>query len=286
MKHVSVLRSMPVLICLAAVMARHASASAVAVVLSDDQPATQEALRGVLEVLPNARALALAEAGAGLAGAGVVVTLGQRASGQRYDGAARMVAALVMDPGLELPAGSAQVSPLPDAFSLMATVRGLAPELQVLGVLTGSGQYQPYVHYLEAAGKVTGVRILAKSVDSAPDLVSALRGMQGKAQALWLAPTPLLLGQKNFQFVSDYCRSTKLPLIAPVPELAGAGALAGVAPSAHDQGRAAGLAAKDLAAGKPVERSINVEQNKVIISAKVAASLGLKVGPRDGEIVP
>ncbi|HXC64569.1 MAG TPA: ABC transporter substrate binding protein, partial [bacterium] len=175
---------------------------------------------------------------------------------------------------------------LPDAFSLLATIRGLSNGLEALAVLAPQGQYLPYVRYLEAAGKVTGVKIVLETADSPPDLVSALRGLKGKVQAVWLAPTPMLLDQKNFKFVADFCRNTGVGLFAPVPELAGAGALAGVAPSPVDLGRAAGAAAKDLAAGKSVNKSVNVDQSKVMISVKLAAAMGLKVSARDGLLVP
>jgi hypothetical protein len=261
-------------------------ASKVVVVLSDEQPATREALRGVRAVLPNAQTLALTATSGDLDGVGVVVALGAQAAGQAYPGAPKMVAALVMDPALALPSGAVQVSSLPDAFSLLATIRGLSADLRVLAVLAPSGLYDAYVHYLEAAGKVTGVKILLEKADSQSDLVADLRQIKGKAQALWLAPAPLLLEQKNFQFVAEFCRNTRIGLFAPVPELAGAGALAGVAPGALDLGRAAGSAAKDLAAGKAVNKLLSVDQCTVMISAKLAAALGLKVGPRDGQLLP
>jgi len=266
--------------------ARPASAAKVAVVLSDEQPSTREALRGVRLVLPNARALALTATGSDLEGVGVVVALGAQAASQNYPGGPKLVAAMVMDPSLALPEGSVLVSSLPDAFSLLATIRGLSNGLEALAVLAPQGQYLPYVRYLEAAGKVTGVKIVLETADSPPDLVSALRGLKGKVQAVWLAPTPMLLDQKNFKFVADFCRNTGVGLFAPVPELAGAGALAGVAPSPVDLGRAAGAAAKDLAAGKSVNKSVNVDQSKVMISVKLAAAMGLKVSARDGLLVP
>jgi|GEM_PF-2270086 hypothetical protein len=269
-----------------AVFAEPLAGAKVAVVLSDDRPATREAWRAVQEVLPNAEALALTGTSGHMGGVAVVVALGSPAIVQPYPSSAKMVAALFMDPDLPMPEGAVQVSSLPDAFLFLGKIHDLVPTLATLAVFTGSGVYQPYIHYLEAAGRVTGTKILVRNVESPSDLVGALRGLQGKAEALWLAPLPLLLDQKNFQFASDYCRNTKLALIAPVPELAGAGALAGMAPSVHDLGRAAGLVAKDLAAGKSGARSVNADGIKVTINATVAAALGLKVGPADGQIVP
>jgi hypothetical protein len=263
-----------------------AAAAAVAIVMSDQSPSAREALKGAHQVLPNAPVLALTATASEFNGVGVVVALGAQAAGQAYPGGPKLVAALVMDPTLALPRGSVLISPLPDAFSLLATIRGLSANLQVLAVLAPSGQYQAYVHYLEAAGKVTGVKILLKTADSPSDLVSALRELKGKAQALWLAPAPMLLEQKNFTFVADYCGNTGIGLFAPVPELAGAGALAGVAPSALDLGRAAAASAKDLAEGKSVSKSVNVDQSTVMINRRLAAAMGLKVTSRDGILLP
>ncbi|HXB98603.1 MAG TPA: hypothetical protein VNZ54_11165, partial [bacterium] len=127
--------------------------------MSDEQPSTREALRGVRLVLPNARALALTATGSDLEGVGVVVALGAQAASQNYPGGPKLVAAMVMDPSLALPEGSVLVTSLPDAFSLLATIRGLSNGLEALAVLAPQGQYLPYVRYLEAAGKVTGVKI-------------------------------------------------------------------------------------------------------------------------------
>ena len=284
MKRISIARIFWILSL--AALARPLACAKVAVVLSDDRPSTYEAWRAVHEVLPSAEAMALTETSGRLAGVGVIVALGSPAIVQPYPSSSKMVAALSMDPSLPMPEGAVQVSSLPDAFLFLGKVHDLVPALTTLAVFTGPGLYQPYIHYLEAAAKVTGTRILVKNVESPSGLVGALRGLQGKAEALWLAPLPLLLDQKNFQFVSDYCRSTKLALIAPVPELAGAGALAGMAPSVQDLGRAAGMAAKDLAAGKAGARSVNADGIKVTINATVAAALGLKVGPADGQIIP
>jgi ABC-type uncharacterized transport system substrate-binding protein len=268
------------------VLARPLVCAKVAVVLSDDQPATREAWQAVHQIVPEAQSMALTATSGRLDGIAVIVALGPSAITQAFPASAKLVAALSVDPGLAVPNGTVQVSSLPDAFLFIGKVHDLVPKLQTLAVFTGSGLFQAYIHYLEAAGKVTGVKILVRDVDSPSDVVGALRALPGKAEALWLAPSAVLLGQKNFQFISNYCRNTSVALIAPVPELAGAGALAGVAPSAQDLGRAAGQAAKDLAAGKSVGHTVNADGIRTIINGGVATALGLKVSATDGEIIP
>jgi hypothetical protein len=261
------------------------TASRIAVVLSDGQDPGREALRGVREVLPDAEPLGLQDALGALEGVGVVVALGPQAAGLAYPPAVSVVAALVGDAGPR-PASGVRVSPLPDAFFLMSKIHDLVPGVSTLAIFTGAGHYQPYVRYLGAAGRVTGTKILLRTADAPADVVTALRSLPGQAQALWLAPEPQLLGQESFRLIAQYCLANKVALIAPVPELAGAGALAGVAPAPHDLGRAAGLAALALAAGKATGSSVDAELSRVLINPATAAALGLKADARDGELLP
>jgi hypothetical protein len=263
-----------------------AAAPARVVVVAGDDPASKEAAQGVREAAPGALLRALADGPGDLGFGDVVVALGEAAAHADYPAANGLVLALSSDPGTALAPHCIRVSPLPDAFCLMAKAHDLVPNLGTLATFTVGDHDQPYLRYLGAAGKVTQTKLLERRVNDSADVVAGLRALPGKAQALWLAPEPLLLGAETFKLVADFCRSHQVALIAPVALLARAGALAGVAPSAQDLGKAAGQAALALAGGKPGGHTVNSEQCRTMINSSVAAAMGLKVSASEGELTP
>lgn len=257
----------------------------VVVVQSDQMDASQAALKGVRAVVPGARAVPWSQEMAGVGPRDVVVAVGEKALRTEYPAGASLVALLINDPELKLARPFVRVSPLPDAFFLMAKIRDLVPGLSSVAVFTMGDHFKAYVKYLGAAGFVTNTTVLSKSVNQEDELLSALKALPGRAQALWLSPDSILLDLNNFKLISVFCRANKIALIAPVALLARAGALAGVAPSALDQGQAAGKAAAGLAAGTFKANSIVSDQCEVLINPATARALGLKADPRDGTLL-
>lgn len=255
------------------------------VVVGDGQGSSQEVLAGIRDVLPAAGSVLLKDAATELAPGDVVVALGDQAAANAYPSGTPLVIGLLADPALKLPKQSIRVSPLPDAFFLMSKIRDLVPALATLAVFGVADHYQSYIKYLGATGTVTGTKILSRTVNNPEDLVAALRSLIGHAEALWLTPEPRLLGRESFKLISDFCGANKIGLIAPVAGLAKVGALAGVAPSFREQGRAAGNAAAGLAAGRSSGGMVTAVHCQVLINAAAARSLGLSVGPKMGELV-
>jgi ABC-type uncharacterized transport system substrate-binding protein len=259
--------------------------AAVVVVEPDQQDASQAVLAGVQAVVPSAKAVLLSQGLAGVGPRDVVVAVGDQAARSEYPAGAAMVALLLDDPDLKLERTCVRVSPLPDAFFLMSKIRDLVPGLSTVAIFSMGDHFKSYIKYLGAAGFVSNTTILPHAVDRVDDLVAGLRSLPGKAQALWLAPDPLLLDLGNFKLIATFCSANKIALIAPVTVLARAGALAGIAPSAQDQGQAAGKAAAGLLAGTFKASSIVSDQCEVLINPDTARTLGLRADPRDGSIL-
>jgi ABC-type uncharacterized transport system substrate-binding protein len=260
-------------------------ATVVVVVQTDSQDASEEALAGIKTVVPAAQSQVLGQGAPVVGPNDVVVALGDGAALAAYPSTCSLVVALLTDQDLKIERPCVRVSPLPDAFFLMSKIRDLVPTLQTLAVFNTQDHFDAYIKYLAAAGFVSNTTVLPRSVNSPADLVAGLRALPGHAQALWLTPESSFLNLSNFNLIKVYCTANKIALIAPVTLLARAGALAGVAPSAGDQGQAAGKAAAGLEAGTFKAINIVSDQCDVLINPSAAQALGLKADARDGTLV-
>jgi hypothetical protein len=260
--------------------------SQVVVVLSEDQDSNTEAMAGIRDVVPAASTVHLKDGLNGITAGDVVVALGDEAAHADYPAGVPLVVALVLDPDQKISRPCVRVSPLPDGFVLMGKIHDLVPTLSTLAVFNVKDHDRDYIKYLGAAGAISTVKVSARSIGSLPDLVSGLRAIHGRAEALWLTPESSLLRQDSFKVISDFCMANKIALIAPVAILAKVGALAGVAPSFRDQGREAGKAALALQSGKPGPLTVSSSKCETLINGGVATALGLKPSASDGEIIP
>jgi hypothetical protein len=278
-------RLLPRLLFLMLILPIHGWAKVV-IVLGEDQDSSSETMTGIKDVVPAASTIHLKDGLSGIAASDVVVALGDEAAHADYPAGVPLVVALVLDPDQKIGRPCVRVSPLPDGFVLMGKIHDLVPALSTLAVFNVKDHDRDYIKYLGAAGAISTIKVSTRSIGSLPDLVSGLRAIHGRAEALWLTPESSLLRQDSFKVISDFCLANKIALIAPVAILAKVGALAGVAPSFRDQGREAGKAALILQAGKPGPQEVSSSKCETMISAGTAQALGLKPSASDGEIIP
>jgi ABC-type uncharacterized transport system substrate-binding protein len=263
-----------------------AYSSEVVLVRDPAQDTQSEAVEGVKDILPQVAVHTLQEGAGPLSSGDVVLALGDQAAQAQDSTSASLICALLTDPDLKISRSCVRVSPLPDAFFLMSKIRDLVPNLKTLAAFNSHGHYKAYIKYLNGAGFVMSISVVGQGVDSANDLLGALRSLPGKAQALWLTPEPELLKTENFKLIAAFCSANRIALIAPVAVLAKTGALAGIAPDMRELGRAAGQAAKDLAAGKSVGATVTSQKCEVLVSAGTAAALNIKLDAGSGTLVP
>ena len=260
-------------------------AAQVLVIQGEEQPSYQEAFAGIRSAVPAARLLPLATSKDAVKAGDVVILIGDAAAGAELPPGTPVLAALLSDPELARLKRWTNINVLADAFAFMSKVQDLVPGLTELAVFRVKDHYQDHVKYLGAAAAVSTIKVRASGINNPGDLASALRSLPGRAQALWLAPDPLLMQTDNFKLIARFCQASKIALIAPLPLLARAGALAAVAPSYKDIGAAAGKAAASLLAGKGLSPEISSNQCEVLINGATARALGIRVDAKQGQIL-
>lgn len=261
----------------AAIAAAPLRASTVVAVLSGDSAPYKEALEGLKAVVADVDS-AILPALPNLGGAKVVVTFGGEAALKSYPSSLAMVAALLPDPKLKPRHGGSlsRVGIPPDPAVLAAKIRSI--QSGTLAVFD-PGSYSEYVAQLKSAGSAAGLNVDVKKVSDVADLAARLPGLKDSAKSLWIPPDPLFMNPKTFGLLSGFCKSAGIALIAPVPGLARAGALAGIAPTFKQQGRAAGVAALAYQGGSNPGAWVYSDKTEFVVNKGVAAALGLNGAP-------
>ena len=251
--------------------------ASIMVILSSDSPIYQEALDGIKQSAPTARSVVMDAHHADIGGAQVVVSVGDAAAMLELPSGVKRVAAMVADFHTKPEGRPVNVEMLPDVFSLISLIGDLCPKLETLAVFSVGDHYQSYLEYLSTNAKIANDKVKIWRLESNADLVEALKSLPGKAQALWVVPDALFVSPVNFKLISDFCLASKIALIAPSPLLAPAGALAGLAPSPMEIGRAAGSAAQKLDEGKNPGLNVHPDKSESKVNLQVAQALGLRV---------
>lgn len=256
-------------------MAGTLSAADVVAVLSGDSGPYKEALEGLKAVVGEVDAATL-PAQPDLAHAKVIVTFGSEAALRKYPATAALVAALLPDPKLRPKHAGAltRIGLTPAPALLAAKIKALQPGAATLAALD-PGNYGEYLAALRGAAGAVGLALQVKKVESLADLATKLPGLKGEAQALWVPPDPLFMNPKTFGLLVAFCKGAGIGLYVPVAGLAKAGALAGVAPSFKQQGRAAGTAAQAYLSGSKGGEWVYADKTDFIANKTVAAELGV-----------
>jgi hypothetical protein len=248
----------------------------IAAVLSGNTGPYTEALAGLQAVVGPVDSAILPKLPR-FSGVKVIVTFGSEAALRDYPVSAPLVAALLPDPRVapKHAAGVTRVGLPPSAAMLVQKIKGLQGDAEVLAVMDPAGAYGDYLDALKTAASGAGLVLVLRRVDSLADLASKLPGLKGQAQALWVPPDPLFMNPKTFMLIANFCRSSGMGMYAPLAGLARLGALAGLAPSFDQQGRAAGAAAQSWLGGVNPGPWVYSENVDFAVNKDVAAGLGI-----------
>lgn len=134
--------------------------------------------------------------------------------------------ALIPNPA-QLPAGAAAhaVPMYADPEAQLAVVKRALPRAKKLGVVFDPAQSRTVVESYTAAAKAAGVTLVLAPVSARGEVASAVRGLVGRADALWLLPDPTVVGADTVKFMVETSLANRVPLIGFSQGLAKAGAL-------------------------------------------------------------
>ena len=160
-------------------------------------------------------------------------------------------------------------------------LREVVPNLRRLAILANASN--PYVRLSLSEGQDAirhfGLESATFDIRRAEDIVPAFEGLQGRVDALYVAPDPLLFS--NRVHINNLALKMRLPTMHTVREYVEAGGLMSYGPSWEDMWRrAAHYVDKILRGAKPAD--LPVEQPtkfEFIINLRIAKALSLTFSP-------
>jgi putative tryptophan/tyrosine transport system substrate-binding protein len=191
---------------------------------------------------------------------------------------AKMVASLA-HPGGNVTGLSIQSSDL--AGKRLELLREVVPGLRRLAILTNVSYPAAVLETVEVedAARTLGVEVESVEIRQAEDLLSAMRSLKGRVQALYLPSDAIVFG--NRILIGTLGQDMHLPMIAVLKDYVEAGSLLSYGPNYDDLfRRIADFVDKILHGTKPDD--IPVEQPtkfELIVNLKTARALGLDVPP-------
>lgn len=283
----------PLLLLLAALAAAPStSARDVVAVLSGAPGPYQTAFEGFVKELGREVPTVRLPASLPAAGASVIVAFGGEAAVQPYPKGAILIVCLA--PGLKTRSRHrgpfAHVTMKPPAHKLLLELLRLQPGLKRLGVLSHGLDTDGYAAELKRSGKALGVEVICPRASGRDGAAAALRAaLEAGADAVWLAPDPLLVTPENFEMIKRFSWDNGLPFYAPSRGLAVAGAAAAVSISPAEQGRQTAVLARRALAGERLPEFVYPEKTEITVNLESALKAGLRIRPKalakDAEVI-
>ena len=154
---------------------------------------------------------------------------------------------------------------VPAPQSLVAGLSRLQPAMKRLALIWSEAGFEPYARAVRAEAAERGIDARLVRIADPGELPSRLRSLQGRVDALWLAPDARLVTPVGFATLRDFSRAARTPFYAPTAGLVREGATASVAPDWSDIGRAAAAAARRVAAGERVTEYVYAERAATVV---------------------
>lgn len=210
----------------------------------------------------------------------VVVALGGEAAVQSYPEDATLIVCLAPGRAARLPHRGPVVflSMRPEPRQLVSELRRLQPALKRLAVLSNPRDAERYFGDLGRAGSEIGIEVVpafASGPEAVPDALRAV--LASKADALWLAPDPVLVTPETFQTIKQFSIDNKMPFYAPTRDLAVAGASAALSAGAEETGRQAAALARRALAGETLPEVVYSLGAKLTVNLPAARKSGLSI---------
>jgi len=151
----------------------------------------------------------------------------------------------------------------------------IQPNLKRLAILWISPANENDVAELHKAGDAIGIEVDEHKLRRSEDLPDRLRALQGKTDALWIPPDPLLVNDQNMVLIDQFSSSARIPFYSAIGGLTEKGAVASFSTNYAEIGRAAATAAKLILGGSQLPAEIYPEKFDVTINPEAAQKAGL-----------
>ncbi|MBI5894196.1 MAG: ABC transporter substrate-binding protein [Deltaproteobacteria bacterium] len=119
----------------------------------------------------------------------------------------------------------------------------IVPNVQRIAVIYDPSKTQPLIIEAEAAAKKLGITLAAKKIATKAEAINAISQMEGKADAIWMAPDATAIIPESIEYMLLFSFRNKIPIIGISEKYVKNGALLALSFDSEDMGRQAGEAA-------------------------------------------
>ncbi|UPT73688.1 MAG: hypothetical protein M0D55_17825 [Elusimicrobiota bacterium] len=163
----------------------------------------------------------------------------------------------------------------PDPRALVDRLRSIHPKLKRLAVIGNANDTEAWAAEVRRAG----LEVVVAKPSGADAVPEALRGLAGKADAIWLCPDPSLVTPQAFQAIKQFSWDHSAPFYAPTAGLAAAGAAAAVSVVPAESGRRAAELVRLALAGEDLPDLVYAAITDLTVNPESAAKAGLVLTP-------
>lgn len=170
------------------------------------------------------------------------------------------------------------VPPLEQFNSLL----DIAPRVKRIGVIYDPSKTQALINDVAIAAKSLGLTLVPYEIKSRGEAIDAISYMEGKVDALWMAPDTTAITRESIEYMLLFSFRTGIPLIGISDKYVKDGALLALSFDSEDMGRQAGELAMKILEGEDIKAIslLKPRKLKLSINLNTAEKLGLNIPER------
>jgi putative ABC transport system substrate-binding protein len=164
----------------------------------------------------------------------------------------------------------------------LAAFRMVNPRGVRVGVLYTEANVGKTIEEAQKAATLVRLALISRPVTSERDVPQALRGLLSgneAADAIWIPPDPVLLGEESQRHIMGEALKAGKPVYSFTPSLVEKGALVSNGPDLASIGELAGDLVNRLAGGERGRIEMLVPRAELVINKRMAAKLKIEIPP-------
>lgn len=170
------------------------------------------------------------------------------------------------------------------------TIARLLPAARRIGVIYDPGNTGQYVNEILAAARQREFEVLTRKVSKPAEVASAVKGLQGRIDLLWLLPDATAASPAAMEHILFFSFQDRVPVVAFARKYVEQGAFAALSVDPFDMGAQAGEISRLIAQNKKTNLPASFPPRtwKVLVNRRIAEKMGISMGkdlPREWEEV-
>ena len=158
-------------------------------------------------------------------------------------------------------------------------LKEIAPSVKKIGVIYSSS-YKEVIEEAKQAGYTVGLEIIEKEAERKADVAKAIKKLEGKIDAYWLLPDPVVANRIVFRKILLSTFTQGIPLVCPAQAFIKEGGMFSLDVNYEEMGKELGKIANQILSGKTSAQQLKFQypkKPKLIINSKIIEKLGLTI---------